>query len=178
MLHFTVKLIFYEKAVGMKCDFVNLVENDSFTKDKQIELWSNATKSLFKSLEGKEMKVMNDNEVKELLRAKFSKVGKTGKVSYAAADSAFTTYRLLQIDGWETVKLSLPHNTFYRHIRILTEAGLSRIHLQNLKGMEKSNVIPFIRFIGVDFGAQLPPGVTETETGRLIGLPSFVKAVA
>lgn len=163
----------YFERLGVKCDFPNLFENNSLTKDKQIELWCNATADLFKSLDGKEMKVMNDNEVKELLRAKFSKIGKTGKVSYAAADSAFTTYRLLQIDGWETVKLSLASKTFYRHIGMLIDAGLSRIHLQNLNGMEKSNVIPFIRFIGVDFGAQLPEGVTETETGSLVGSPVF-----
>jgi II/X family phage/plasmid replication protein len=166
----------YLERLGVKCDFVNLFENNSLTKEKQIALWSNATEGLFKSLDGKEMKIMNDNEVKELLRAKFFKVGKTGKISYAAADSAFTTYRLLQIDGWEIVKLSLASKTFYRHVGMLTEAGLSRIHLQNLKGMEKSNVIPFIRFIGVDFGAQLPPGVTETDTGALLGSPSFLKS--
>lgn len=163
----------YLERLGIKCDFLNLFESDSLTKDKQIELWCNATADLFKSLDGKEMKVMNDKEVKELLQAKFSKIGKTGKVSYVAADSVFTTYRLLQIDGWEVTKVTLSNDKFYRHVRMLTEVGLSRIHLQNLKGMEKSNVIPFIRFIGVDFGAQLPEGVTETETGSLIGLPVF-----
>jgi II/X family phage/plasmid replication protein len=163
----------YLERLGVKCDFLNLFESNSLTKDKQIELWCNATADLFKSLDGKEMKVMNDKEVKELLRAKFSKIGKTGKVSYVAADSVFTTYRLLQIDGWEVTKATLSNDKFYRHVRMLTEVGLSRIHLQNLKGMEKSNVIPFIRFIGVDFGAQLPEGVTETETGSLIGSPVF-----
>jgi hypothetical protein len=38
--------------------------------------------------------------------------------------------------------------------------------------MDKSNVIPFIRFIGVDFGAQLPKGITETQTGALVGVPT------
>jgi II/X family phage/plasmid replication protein len=165
----------YFERSGIKCDFLNLFESNSLIKDKQIELWCNATADLFKSLDGKEMKVMNDKEVKELLRAKFSKIGKTGKVSYVAADSVFTTYRLLQIDGWEVTKSTLSNDKFYRHVRMLTEVGLSRIHLQNLKGMEKSNVIPFIRFIGVDFGAQLPEGVTETETGALVGVPMFKK---
>lgn len=83
------------------------------------------------------------------------------------------TYEFLKMKGWLGTKESLTKPTFYRHISMLTESGLSRAYLQNLNGVDKSNVIPFIRFIGVDFGAQLPQGVTETETGALIGILMF-----
>ncbi len=163
----------YMERKGLSCKLSDLIENNSLSKENLIKLWSDATKGLFKSLEGKEMKIANNNEVKELLRVKFSKTGKTGKVSYSAADSAFMTYEFLKIKGWLGTKESLSKPTFYRHISMLTEAGLSRAYLQNLNGMDKSNVIPFIRFIGVDFGAQLPKGIIETETGALVGVPTI-----
>lgn len=165
----------YLERKGLSCKLSDLIENNSLSKENLITFWTGATKGLFKSLEGKEMKIANDNEVKELLRAKFSKVGKTGKVSYVAADSAFMTYQFLKMNGWLGVKSSFSNDKFYRHIRMLTEAGLSRAYLQNLNGIDKSNVIPFIRFIGVDFGAQLPQGITETETGGLVGVPTIEK---
>lgn len=158
----------YLERKGISCNLSYIIRNQQLRKENLIVLWSMATEDLFKSLKGKEMKTVNDNDIKGLLRDKFSKTGKTGKVSYSAADSAFMTYRLLQIDGWETVKLSIPHNTFYRHTKMLNEIGLSRAYMQNLNGMDKSNVIPFIRFIGVDFGAQLPEGIIECETGALL----------
>lgn len=183
LLEFAVGMIRWESTLfhrylerrGVSCKLSDLIENNLLSKENLIKLWSSSTEDLFKSLDGKEMKISNDNEVKELLRARFFKVGKTGRVSYVAADSVFMTYQFLKMNGWIGVKSSLSNDKFYRHIRMLTEAGLSRAYLQNLNGMDKSNVIPFIRFIGVDFGAQLPHGITETETGALVGVPTLEK---
>jgi II/X family phage/plasmid replication protein len=44
---------------------------------------------------------------------------------------------------------------------MLSECGVSRAALQNMHGIGESKVVPFTRFIGVEFGEQLPEGVTE-----------------
>lgn len=176
MIRWEVSLFYrFFARQGINTTLTEIFRTGVLSKEKLIELWINSTKDLFKSLEGREMTIIDDGEVKQLLRAKFAKIGKSGKISYAQADAAFMTYEYLKMKGWITTKESMAHNTFYRHTKMLTEAGLSRAYLQNLEGSVKSNVIPFLRFIGVDFGAQLPQGITETETGSLLGIP--VKAL-
>lgn len=176
LLQFTQGMVRWESTLfhrwldrrGIDCDLNTLLENDSLSPKNLIALWQQSNKDVFKSLEGLEMTTITDENVQQRLREKFFKVSeKTGKTSYAIADAAYRTYRIIQIDGWDIAKASISKPTFYRHVSALIECGLSRASLQSLQGNGLANVVPFYRFIGVDFGAQLPSWVEEDETGSL-----------
>jgi II/X family phage/plasmid replication protein len=160
---------------GIDCDLSVLVKDDRFFPEGLMALWKDAHSDIFKSLEGLEMTAITDEKVHKLLREKFFKVSeKTGKISYVLADSAYETFEKIEFKGWDTTKKSMSNDKFYRHVKMLTECGLSRAYLQNLKGNGQANVIPFRRFIGVDFGEQLPNWVTERENGSLAFKPRLV----
>jgi II/X family phage/plasmid replication protein len=159
MIRFEVSLFHrYFQRRELDCNLSNVI--DWLGVDMCEELWMCATADLFKAFEGEEF-VMKEDDVHQRLREKFFKVSeKTGNISYAAADAAFKTYRFIKNDGWLAVFESMPRRTFYRHVAMLQEIGLSRVVLQNMNGIE-SNVIPFMRFVTVEFGKQFPDGVTD-----------------
>jgi II/X family phage/plasmid replication protein len=118
--------------------------------------WKEALSDLFKALEGKEMKTVRDEDVRKDLWRLFPTVNKkTGKLTYGQADAAYRTYRAIKNDGWVETHSTMTKTTFYRHVEMLTECGLSRAYLQNLHqgGCE---VIPFIRYATVEFRDQYP----------------------
>jgi len=52
---------------------------------------------------------------------------------------------------------TMNRRTFSRHVVKLCECGLSRAALQNMTGLDNGSVIiPFARFINIDFSAQFP----------------------
>lgn len=154
---------------GISCNLIDLIDDNSLSPKRLIKLWCEAHNDLFESLEGLDMTTLTNENVQKLLRDKFFKVSeKTGKTSYAVADSAYRTYEFIEFKGWGVTKKGMGNDTFYRHVKMLTECGLSRAYLQNLKGNGQANVIPFRRFIGVDFGEQLPPWITEQANGSLV----------
>jgi II/X family phage/plasmid replication protein len=147
----------YFERKNLSCDLFSLF--NWLTVDSCIDYWKGAAADLFKALEGSGV-VLKEENVHQLLRDKFFKVlAKTGNVSYAAADAAFRTYRFIKVDGWEVVFNSMPRRTFYHHVSMLAQCGISRADLQNSVGT--GNVVPFTRYIGVDFDKQFPDGVTE-----------------
>lgn len=152
----------YFERLGISTKLKNMFKLNSFRPERLKEYWENATKDLFNALQGQEMKVVKDDEVKAKLRAKFSKTSaKTGKTSTVLADSVFRTYRDICRDGWNIALQHMSKRNFDRHIKMLTECGLSRAALQNMTGMNQgAEIIPFVRFIQVDFGAQYPDWYT------------------
>ena len=120
--------------------------------------WLEATKDIFESLEGHTMKIVNDEEVLNQLKARFPTVNvKTGKVSYGLANSAYRTYRSIKADGWLHVFGLMGRSNFYKHVDMITACGLSRAYLQNLQGDGcKCEVIPMVRFAVVEFRNQFP----------------------
>lgn len=165
VLEFAVGLIRWEvslyhryfERLGLSTRLDDIFLHNTFAPNHLITFWQVATLDLFNALKGQTMKVINDTEIKDALRAQFSKVGKTGKVSTVLADSAFRTYRDIRRDGWLISRDSMNTRTFDRHVKMLTECGLSRAALQNMSGLnDGADIIPFVRFIEVDFGAQHP----------------------
>ena len=149
---------YLERHYNLDLTLKNLFRLNFFSSANQITLWQNATYDLFNALKGQTMKLLNDDEIKDALRAKFSKTSaKTGKVSTAAADAAYRTYRDIRRDGWSIARASMVTRTFDHHVKMLCECGLSRAALQNMNGLnDGAQIIPFVRFIQVDFGAQFP----------------------
>lgn len=169
----------YFERQGISCYLKDLFKNESLASLELMVFWRNATYDLFTALKGQNMKLVNDNEIQNALRAKFSKTSaKTGKTSTALADSAYRTYRDIRRDGWEIAKGSMTKATFNRHIRLLTECGLSRAALQNMNGLDDgAQIIPFVRFIQVDFGAQFPEGYQQPEP-KHVYQPKHLQLVA
>ncbi len=111
------------------------------------------------------MKTLDSNQIKEALRVKFSKTSaKTGKVSMVLADSAYRTYNDIKRDGWLVGRDSMSQSTFDRHVKMFTQCGLSRAALQNMTGLnDGAQIIPFVRFIAVDFCNQFPDWYVQPE---------------
>ena len=145
------------------------------------ECWKEVTKDLLAAFGGVEMKVINDDKVYEALLEKFTKPGKgrftkermeagvlkpsiyvEGKQSTAYAKSVFRTYLSIKDYGWQHTKDSLSSTGFYRHVADLCEVGLSKAALQKLNENDrKSNVVPLLRFVTVDFCSQRPDWYVE-----------------
>ena len=148
----------YFDRLGISTNLWDIFKHNTFTPETLINYWTLATADLFGALKGQTMKTLNNLEIKEALRAKFSKTSKkTGKVSNVKADSAFRTYNDIKRDGWVLTSESMSRTTFFYHVKMLQECGLSRAALQNMTGLnDGAQIIPFVRFIEVDFGAQFP----------------------
>lgn len=132
-------------------------------------LFEEAFRDVFSAFEGVEMTVFNDDEIQNNLKAKHGKVNKQGKVSYSSALAAFRTYRNIRSEGWKPVLESMSSSTFYRHISMLKDVGISKAHLQNLHSGRQNNVIPMVRFIDIDFSNQHPQGWQEPVSQFLSG---------
>lgn len=148
----------YFERLGITTNLKETFKTNAFSPTYLQNYWRLATSDLFTALKGQSMKIINDSEVKAALRLKFSKTSKkTGKISTTAADSAFRTYRNIRRDGYEVVSDEMCRMTFHRHLKMICECGVSRAALQNMTGLDDgAKIIPFVRFINVDFGAQFP----------------------
>lgn len=155
----------YFERQGISCYLKDLFKNQSLASIELKVLWRQATYDLFTALKGQTMKLINDNDIQNALRAKFIKVSdKTGKTSTSLADSAYRTYRDIRRDGWIITRGLMSSSTFSVHIKMLTECGLSRAALQNMNGLDDgATIIPFVRFIQVDFGVQFPDNYQHPE---------------
>jgi len=126
------------------------------------ECWQDVTKDLFAAFEGIQMRVIDDEKVLAALIKKHLKFDKKGKPNESHARNLFRTYRSLKDYGWEETQASMSKATFYRHISEICEAGLSKAALQKLHEHDRSNnVVPLLRFVQVDFGAQRPHWYVE-----------------
>jgi II/X family phage/plasmid replication protein len=171
LLGFTVGLIRWEvslyhryfERLGISTLLSDMFKERTFTPEKLQTYWKIGTLDLFKSLKGQTMKTLNTIQIKDQLRAKFSKTSdKTGKVSTVLADSVYRTYNDIQRDGWLIARESMSSRNFDRHVNMLTECGLSRAALQNMNGLnDGAQIIPFVRFIEVNFCEQYPPNYQQ-----------------
>ncbi|MBS4052460.1 MAG: hypothetical protein KGZ69_14850 [Methylomonas sp.] len=138
------------------------IDNNLFVLCKVFDAqryWKEGTADLFKALEGKEMRIIRDEEIEKKLKEQFPTVNaRTGKITYGQANSAYRVFRSLKSEGWIETKRTTGDGTFKRAVEMLGSIGLSKAVLQNLKGDGlKCEVIPFIRYVEVNFGEQFPP---------------------
>jgi II/X family phage/plasmid replication protein len=125
-------------------------------------LWNHAWEDIFQTFEGKQVNIYDDDEIRDTLRANYSSVTNSGKTVYTKADRLFRFIRSLKNEGWDEVKATTPHNTFYRNVRDVTEV-IPKSYLQNLQAQAASNVVPLIRFVNVDFSKQHPENWQEPQ---------------
>ena len=126
------------------------------------ECWQAVTKDLFAAFEGLTMRVIDDEKVLAALITKHTRLTKSGKKSDSYARNLFRTYRSLKEYGWDETMNSMSRTGFYRHIADICAAGLSKAALQKLRDSDRTNnVVPLLRFVQVDFGAQRPDWYVE-----------------
>lgn len=143
------------------------------------ELWQRKTAPLFAACEGQKMKVLDDESVKADIRAAHFRETKSGKISYSYADDVFAFYRELREYGYLTVRKSRfdtdsGERKFRRYVEALNEAGISKATLQtfSLNG-QRTNVVPILRFIEMDFSSQHPDWYVEPVSQFYIGHPAL-----
>ncbi|UWG52575.1 phage/plasmid replication protein, II/X family [Pseudomonas aeruginosa] len=125
------------------------------------ECWQAVTADLFAAFEGIQMRVIDDEKVLAALTERHLKYDRKGKPNDSHARNLFRTYRSLKDYGWQETMDSMSRPTFYRHIKEICEAGLSKASLQKLHEVDKGNVVPLLRFVQVDFSAQRPDWYVE-----------------
>ena len=120
-----------------------------------ISYWKEATKDIRQSLEGKEMKFHNDDQIEQALKDKFVAITSHGNKSYTKALNVFRTYILIRDNGYQQSQRFMTRQTFWRHISMLNEIGLSTAAIQNLH-TNGAKIIPLVQYIKVEFGEQVP----------------------
>jgi len=161
LLNYSNAMIRWEVTFKSRWFERNKIDNklENFIKEfNPKDAWLKAIKPIFDALEGKEMKIINDDKVKMKLRKSLQKTTKSGNISYTLADSVYRTYRTIKAEGFVEAKLIMPVRTFQLHINhILSAVGYSKAQLQSMTGQGlMGEVIPFARFISVDFTSQFP----------------------
>lgn len=119
--------------------------------------WYQAWQDVFNAIgSGDEImvtKINDDVDVLEKLRALYtSPRGSTSK-----ADSVYRTFRFIKSDGYENAVLLGNRMTIWRHVKALESIGISKAALQQYRGEGLGHeVIPLVRYLHVDFSAQVP----------------------
>jgi II/X family phage/plasmid replication protein len=149
------------ERLGLPTKLFDLIAYQRANPDFLQTLWANATKPIFDALEGQTMKLLDDDSVYERLCTTFQKVTPSGRVSLTKARNLFGFYCALREHGCHVMKTRYSKAQYYDLIGDLILSGFSKAYLQNLHTDNKSNVVPMIRFLQVDFSAQRPDWYTE-----------------
>lgn len=129
-------------------------------------LWVNAMSDLVKACGDVSFKSISDQDIQDLINEHYKveklKIRKDGSqsvsVSYSNANNIYNFYRLVIADGFEAVKSTTAHKTFYRRLQQLEAVGISRAHLQQYKSgsQEHRTIVPFVKIVEIS-NATLAP---------------------
>lgn len=119
-----------------------------------VKFWKEGTKDLREALEGQEMKLNDDEQIEKTLRTRFAATTRSGKPTYTKATNCFRTYRLIKELGYSEAQRITTKATFYNHVAMLGQIGISLAALQNIE--HGATVIPMVRYLDVAFEAQRP----------------------
>lgn len=149
------------ERLGIPTKLFELIKYQRVNPDFLQLLWANATKPIFSALEGQTMKLLDDDSVYEQLCSVFQKITPSGRLSLTKARNMFNFYCALREHGCDAMKKRYSETQYYCLIADLISAGFSKAYLQNLHTDNKSNVVPMVRFVQVDFSAQYPDWYVE-----------------
>lgn len=138
-----------------------LIDAQTANPNLLSELWQIAFNPILDSLKGEHMIFKTDDDVEALLQSKYFTISKTGKMNYTKANTLFDFYNRLKSKGFARVHKEMEEgkiskNVFYKNMRLLQEAGISRSHLQNLHTNQSRKVVPFVQLVKIDFSQQAP----------------------
>lgn len=128
-------------------------------------LWQVCFDPLFAQFEGHSMKNVDDSHIRALIDSAHIKIKDNGKVCKRRANAIYETYRAIKMDGYEAL-CAENTKTFFRNVKYLEEAGISRAFLKSLDPHKPfDNVIPFVQMIKIDFSEQRPEWYEEPTAG-------------
>lgn len=147
---------------GYPTNLWELIKFQRATPTLLSDLWKIAFNPIFETLQGEHMIFKTDFEIEQLLKDKLKTITPTGRTSYTKAYNAMAFYRTIREKGFAQLHQDMRNGliaepTFYRNIKLLVDCGISRSHLQNLHN-EKSNVVPFVQLVQINFDEQAPQG--------------------
>lgn len=91
-------------------------------------------------------------------------VKKAGTVSKTQARNLHTFYKELRDYGYETVRTQYSKPQFSKRIASLRDCGFSKAQLQNLHSQTSNNIIPFIKYVEINFDQQVPSNFVEPKS--------------
>lgn len=92
---------------------------------------------------------------------RFKKVSPGGTVSLVEARNVFDFYKSIESEGYEVIRARYSKPQFSKLIAKLKSCGFSKLTLQNLHVQSRNNVIPFIKYVEINFESQLPANFIE-----------------
>jgi len=142
------------------------------------EIWAKKCAPLFAACEGQTMKVLDDNEIHESIRSTHFRQTRSGAISYSYADDLFRFYLDIKNRGYIVVKkqsfdTQASKLKFYRYVKDLSLAGISKATLQAFALNHTPSVVPVLRFLDVDFSSQHPAGYVEPVSRFYVGHPAL-----
>ncbi|WP_276783371.1 phage/plasmid replication protein, II/X family [Thalassolituus oleivorans] len=139
-----------------KISFFNQIHTDSF-------------RDIFKTFDGAHIMDYSDENIYQILKSKLVTYSKNGKPNFSVARRVFRFYRSIASEGYTEILSTTPSSTFYRNIKYLRDSGIPIATLQNLHKI-KSNLVPIIRLINLDYTNQFPANYVEPKS-QLTKLP-------
>ena len=125
-------------------------------------LHEQAFKDIYKLFKGGKLMNYDDESILKQLKNTHIKINKRGKADHSLALRAFRFYRSIAAESFKEVKETTPASTFYRNLSLLKDANIPLAHLQNLHKV-KSNVVPLIQLVKMDYSDQAPSNYKEPE---------------
>jgi II/X family phage/plasmid replication protein len=148
------------KKRGLPTLLRDLIHHDKTTHNLIETLWLDAWQPIFATFEGdNSVNIYDDLEVENALKKHYQTITKNG-ISFTKAMRIFTFFRALKAYGFDNVKSKMPKSSFYDSLEKLTDV-VPKSYVMNLTADNKSNVVPLIKLINVDFAKQLPHGYQE-----------------
>uniref|UniRef100_A0AAU8B4A3 Replication-associated protein G2P n=1 Tax=Dulem virus 57 TaxID=3145768 RepID=A0AAU8B4A3_9VIRU len=134
------------------------------------DLWQDAFRDIINAIGESNMNIFNRDQIQKLLRKHYYRMTPKGNISYAKADRLFSFYKNLLTYGYAETLDEMDRITFWRYERDLLEIGITKAQLQNLKAHEKTNIIPLMRLVEIDFSHQRPDWYVEPTIEKHLAL--------
>jgi len=139
---------------------ISCLLTDFITTFDSISFWQDSFSDIFQALGNTTMNIINDETIEAQLLDTFKVFNdRTKKWSFTKAKNAYSTYCLIKSLGYiEAHRITSSRATFYNHLSMLSDIGVTQAYLQNMKGGgHTADIIPVVQFITVDFNSQYPP---------------------
>ncbi|CDG75395.1 MULTISPECIES: phage/plasmid replication protein, II/X family [Acinetobacter calcoaceticus/baumannii complex] len=170
LINWTVGLLRFESRLkkrwlernGIPTNLFDLIKFQRSNPNLLQTLWTKATHSIFDALRGQTMKLTDDTSVLEAIQRSDVVLTKSGKASPTKVRNLFAMYCLIREKGFDEVKTTYGKSQFHNLIaQLCAVQGLNKGILQNLHTGNANNIIPFIKFVDIDFNQQLPDWYEE-----------------
>ena len=144
---------------GYPINVWEFIQLEQSIPDLYPKLWNCGFAKIQDAMKGQTMIYVDDEKLLAKLKAQFSTTTATGKVSYRKAINLYGFYNQLKAMGYQEIRNQKLYGErrFQQLIADLCLCGFSKSYLQNLHIQnDETKVIPFVQFINVDFGQQVP----------------------